>query len=178
MSRPLKIAPVRTEHAAATRALRLRALAEHPLAFRTSSDDEARRSVQDFADDCEERLVARDAGLLGAWRADVLVGMAGFRRDGRAKVRHKVRLGGVYVAPEARGSGVGDALVSACLECMRGIPDATDARLSVGASNRSAQSLYLRHGFRVVGSEPRAIHLDGAFEDEVHMELRLFAEQD
>ncbi len=57
---------------------------------------------------------------------------------------------GVWVAPSARGRGVGDALLATAIEHARaaGHPRAV---LDVGDHNTAAQALYARHGFRPTG---------------------------
>lgn len=57
---------------------------------------------------------------------------------------------GVWVAPDGRGRGVGDALMRGCIEAARA---AGYARLvlDVGDDNAPAIALYARHGFEPTG---------------------------
>ncbi len=60
----------------------------------------------------------------------------------------------MWVAPPARGTGVGDALVVAALEWSRGEGE-SQLTLRVMHHNDRAQRLYRRHGFTTVaGGNP------------------------
>lgn len=93
-----------------------------------------------------ERLLSReDSDLLAAVRDEGLIGYAVCWT-----VADQAELGNVAVAPEARGGGVGGALVRAVLERVvrRG---ARECFLEVRESNTGAQTLYRRLGFQAVG---------------------------
>jgi len=60
------------------------------------------------------------------------------------------------VAADARGRGVGTALCRFALDWARGRGYAGMQFNAVVESNRSAVELYERHGFRVIGTVPRA----------------------
>jgi len=64
-------------------------------------------------------------------------------------VRH---LMACWVEPDARGSGVGDALVEAMVTWSRR-DAATRARVEVYQHNAAAMRLYERHGFRRTGTQ-------------------------
>ena len=57
------------------------------------------------------------------------------------------------VLPSARRRGVATALLEAALEQLR-LAGVTAVFLEVRESNRGAQALYLRRGFRVIGGRP------------------------
>ena len=82
------------------RALRLRALRDHPDAFTSSYADERERPLEAAS----QRLAAH--AFWGAYRHAELWGMVGLEREPRARNRHKATVMGMYVAPEARGQGV------------------------------------------------------------------------
>ncbi|MGY2049283.1 N-acetyltransferase family protein [Methylobacterium sp. JK268] len=152
--------------AAAFRDLRLEGLRDHPAAFGASFDEEAARPVAWFA----ERLAA--GHVLGAWTPEGrLVGLAGLAFHDTAKLRHKALLWGVYLRPEARGTGLAERLIRRVLG--EAGARASDVHLTVGAANAAARRLYARLGFAAYGTEPRALFVDGAFHDEIHMVLRV-----
>jgi len=123
------------------RDLRLRALAEAPYAF--GSTLEAWESAPEGR--WRERLDLPDALNVIAKIDDEAVGMAtGASFDGT------LELISMWVAPEARGRGVGDALVAMISRWARE-RGATELRLAVVAHNANAVRLYLRHGFVDVG---------------------------
>ncbi|HEY7691446.1 MAG TPA: GNAT family N-acetyltransferase [Gaiellaceae bacterium] len=77
----------------------------------------------------------------------------------------------VYVAADARGRGVGSALLD------RLIADADSSGIwtiqaSIFADNTGSIAFHERRGFRVVGTRERIGQLDGAWRDTVLMERR------
>jgi len=79
----------------------------------------------------------------------------------------------MYVAPEARGSGIGRTLLLAALELARSVPAIRQVNLCVNASNSAAIRLYQSAGFEVFGRERGAMIVDGELQDELHMSLQL-----
>lgn len=130
------------------RCLRQLALAEAPAAFGSALADWT------GAGDIEER-----------WRArleDVPVNLvitfdgapAGMVSVAAPDTDGMVELISMWVAPEARGRGVGDEAVrQAIVWATRRFPNC-GMRLSVKAGNRHAVGLYQRHGFVDVGPSP------------------------
>lgn len=131
------------------RHLRLAALADEPDAFGSTLDEEIERPEHAW----RERLVAPTAATLVAH----VVG-----EDGESRPAGVVMIApafgapqhagiyGVWVAPSARGRGVGDALMAAALEHARRAGHSR-AVLDVGDHNAPAQALYARHGFQPTG---------------------------
>src|SRR4249920_1321831 len=91
---------------AAFRALRLRALQEHPEAFTSSFDEDARKPLS-----ATEQRLAGDGGNVfwGAFVEGDIRGMIGLTRDPRAKARHKGDIVAMYVAPELGRRGLARA---------------------------------------------------------------------
>lgn len=159
------------EDAAVYWPLRLRALKEHPEAYVTSYEESVGTPLAEVA----ARLGQSDSVLFGAFdEAGAMVGTAGAFREKRAKARHKATIVGVYVAPEARGRGVGAAVVGAAVECARGWEGVTQLHLAVAVPNEPAERLYRSLGFRTWGREPRAIRLPDRYVDEEHMVLEVW----
>ena len=154
--------------ATAYRALRLRALREHPDAFTSSFEEEAERPLADTT----QRLSNPAERLWGAFDGPQLVGMVGMSRETRLKNRHKARLVGLYVAPEHAGRGVGAALVAAVVQHAVAHPLALLV-LTVTDGNQAAQALYERAGFTSFGVEPDAIRVNGVRLGKRHMALQL-----
>jgi GNAT superfamily N-acetyltransferase len=126
------------EEWAVLRDLRLRALSDSPSAF--ASTYERERMLRD--DEWRERLTRKGRVSLIAFLDDQPVGIAGgFVTDaGYAEVVS------MWVGPDARGKGVGDALVAEVLRWARE-QNVSEARLWVTRGNDVAERLYLRHGF-------------------------------
>jgi ribosomal protein S18 acetylase RimI-like enzyme len=159
------------------RALRLRALRDHPDAFGASYEEGRARPLSYYLDQIRAAVTSPDDCILGAFageQEDELVGMVGFKRESGAKVRHRGYIWGMYAAPEARGQGIGRALIEAALAHARALPGLEQINLSVVTGNDAARALYRSLGFEVYGLERRALKLpDGTYLDEDHMALRL-----
>jgi ribosomal protein S18 acetylase RimI-like enzyme len=72
---------------------------------------------------------------------------------------------GMYVADEAAGRGVGRALLTELLTRAAQIDGLRQVVLLVTSANGSARALYESLGFRVYGTEPDALCIDGVFHD-------------
>ncbi|GAB1335248.1 GNAT family N-acetyltransferase [Streptomyces sp. E-15] len=81
---------------------------------------------------------------------------------------HVLAIQGFAVAEEARGRGVGRALIRAAVEEARG-RGARRLTLRVLGHNAPARALYASEGFAVEGVLPGEFHLDGADVDDVLM---------
>jgi ribosomal protein S18 acetylase RimI-like enzyme len=135
--------------AAAYREIRLRALREDPVPFLASYEEEASRSMDDFA----SRLRTSDPAtqVLGALRDGLVVGTLGFYRHAHTKARHRVSLWGMYVAREERRRGIGKALLDEAIARLRSVGDVEQIELTVVQTEEPARRLYLVRGFEVQG---------------------------
>jgi ribosomal protein S18 acetylase RimI-like enzyme len=85
---------------------------------------------------------------------------------------HVLQIQGLAVAEEARGRGLGRALIRAAVEEARG-RGARRLSLRVLGHNAPARALYESEGFTVEGVQPEEFLLDGAYVDDVLMGRRL-----
>lgn len=152
----------------AYRAIRLHGLKTAPEAFGSTYEIESTRALSEFAD----RLEA--TATFGAFVKGEIVGMVGFWQSNGPRERHKGRIFGTYVKPEARGSGAGRALMGAVLAHAAGIVE--QVTLFVVEDNADAIALYRRVGFTVFGVEPRALKMGDRYQDEYLMIRYLTAE--
>jgi len=166
----VRVREVEPGDADALRRLRADALTRHPAAYATADHEEAALTPADWL------VRATPTPQATIWLAEgeggALAGLAGIRGDGRARTGHVAELWGVYVAPDHRGRGVGDALVGAAVRWARGQGFAR-IRLNVDTENAGAARLYLRHGFVVHGREPDVIRVGEDRRDEYLMHLVL-----
>lgn len=130
----------------AWRVLRLRALADSPRAFGSTledwqSADEARWRA---------RLELPDSRNLVACIAGEPVGMVTC-----ARFENRFELIGMWVEPQSRGRGVGDALIEGACRWARE-RGANAVCLDVKVDNSAAVELYVRHGFLDVGAAAEA----------------------
>ncbi len=155
--------------------LRLRALADHPDAFAQDLEDAATDGERLSRERFETLGIGGNNRIFGALAADgALVGMAGIVGNDRRKLRHRMEIGGVYVAPEARGTGAGRALIEACIDHARQVDGVMQIHIGVAAHNHAAARLYERCGFTRYAREPRLLLLhDGTTVDEDLMVLML-----
>jgi ribosomal protein S18 acetylase RimI-like enzyme len=149
------------DEAALYRDIRLEALRAHPEAFGASFENEAAQPLNFFAG----RLSAN--AIFGGFHDQILLGTAGFMPSAGAKREHKATLWGMYVRPEARGTGLARLLVEAVLDHAQEKVELV--QLSVVAENRTARRLYASLGFEPYGIEAKSLKVEGQYLDEVLM---------
>jgi ribosomal protein S18 acetylase RimI-like enzyme len=151
--------------------LRMTALETDPWSFAESVEELRQISVEEHG----RRIGAGGDSnfVMGAFEGDRGLGMCGFYRETLLKRRHKGHLWGVFVAPAARGKGLGRVLAERAIEMARTVPDLKSIQLTVSITQDAARQLYRRLGFRVFGVEPRGLEIGGEFVDEEHMILDL-----
>ncbi len=158
------------DDAALYRGLRLEGLQSCPTAFSSSWDEENRHALEKFSDRLEKNVT------LGGWlnERSSLCGIASLFVPDTTKLRHKASIVGVYVRPEARGTGLAQALLE---QLIAHASEQVEALLiTVEASNIAALRLYGRLGFEEYGREPRALKVNGAYYDEILMTLSLLSD--
>ena len=101
------------------------------------------------------------------------MGYAGFQRETRAKLKHKGKVLGMYVVPEARGTGLGKQLLVELIAQVRKLEGMEQLQLTVTHSNEAARRLYLSVGFVSFGVEPDAIKVGGQRYAKEYMALAL-----
>lgn len=156
--------------AAMYQSLRLRALQEHPEAFGASYEDEASLAPDAVAERIKETV---DGFVLGAWQNDNLEGIVGLHRSPRIKLRHRAGVGGMYIAPEARGKGVGKAMMQALVERASTLEHLEEIILAVTVGNVAARSIYLAAGFESSHIEKRYLKIDEHYYDIEWMTLQM-----
>ena len=145
---PIDIKSLAADEGLRLRTIRLRALADAPDAFGTTYDETVARPLDSWAAQLQEiaTFVAvvdgEDMGLVRGARDDLQPDTAW--------------LISMWVSPEVRGQGVGEALIDAVVEWAR-ISGARRVLLDVGDHNQPAIALYARKGFEpngIIGSLP------------------------
>ena len=94
-----------------------------------------------------------------------LMAMTGVMRGSSPKTRHSAWIWGVYVTPEWRGLHIAEEIIHSCIEWARS-KDVVLAKLGVAAVNQPAIRCYERCGFKIYGTEPHAVLVDGKYYDE------------
>ena len=170
LSTQLPVRILTSADAAAFRALRLRALKEHPDAFTSSYEEDVAKPLSAT----EQRIAGEpDNVFWGAFVDGAIRGMVGLTREARAKNRHKGDVVAMYVAPEFGRRGLARALLQAVIDHARDGAGLEQLVLSVTRSNEAARELYRAAGFTTFGLEPRAIKVAGDYFDKERMILFL-----
>jgi len=163
------IRPLQPDDADAYVVLRRTMLTEAPWAF--ASSPEFDRGCN--ADQVRESVSRPGSAILGAFDGVDLIGSAGLVRDEKPKRRHIALIWGVYVAPAARGCGLGRSVMQAALDHARTWPGLECIQLAVSERAQAARRLYESLGFTTWGIEPDALRVDGHGHAESHMRLVL-----
>jgi ribosomal protein S18 acetylase RimI-like enzyme len=154
-----RVRRIRPDEADALREIRLRALADTPLAFGST---EAREAVypperwEQWARDSAAGGEQTTFFALGAGGAEAGAAADGARPAGLAYARideddrATAHLFSMWVAPEARGSGAASALVDAVVD-WTAANGARTLRTAVTIGNEGAARLYARAGFTDTG---------------------------
>lgn len=151
-------------------ALRQQALLTSPLAFTASPEDDRGLSLEFMRSSLAN--VASSA-VFGAFDDEILVGMLGIVVSEKLKSRHKATIWGMFVIPQARGRGVGTALLQAAIGRARSWSSVVQVQLSVTEAAGEARRLYEQAGFCKWGTQPRALQWEGHFVAEHHLVLDL-----
>jgi GNAT superfamily N-acetyltransferase len=123
----------------ALRDIRLQALRDAPYAFGSSYSREAAFEAAEW-----RKRATRDGSFLAFLPEVTPAGLAGGFQEGPGTVE----LVAMFVRPQARGRGVGEALIDAVIGWAR-VRDATSVHLWVTETNQAALRLYERCGFTV-----------------------------
>jgi ribosomal protein S18 acetylase RimI-like enzyme len=142
-------------------ALRLRSLRESPEAFGSSYDEELNVSLDAVAQRLDPTRGPTAKIVFGAIVDGVLVGVVGCVQYAKAKSRHKAVIWGMYVAPEARGHGVGRALLDRAVAEAKTWPNVARLVLSVVERGTAARALYRSVGFTPYAREVDAFRQGG-----------------
>lgn len=162
----LTIRQLEPADAQAYKDLRLLGLASDMRAFASSLAAETRLTLDDHRKTLETNTV------FGAFEGETLLGSVGYFVPRHASMAHRGHVWGMIVAPDARGKGIGKAVLSALVENARAA-GLRQLHLGVGAYNVGAIHLYKGLGFATYGTEPRALCIGNQDIDEHLMVLFL-----
>jgi GNAT superfamily N-acetyltransferase len=126
------------------RDVRLAALADAPDAFSSRFEDEAHRRAEEWEADATARSAGSDSANFVAESERGVVGLVGAYRS--SDEPGTVELVSMWVAPRARGTGAGAALVGHVVDWAR-VNGARRVALWVMRENVPAIALYRRTGF-------------------------------
>mmetsp|Transcript_23898 Transcript_23898/g.43418 ORF Transcript_23898/g.43418 Transcript_23898/m.43418 type:complete len:178 (-) Transcript_23898:580-1113(-) len=144
------------------RALRMDGILENPSVFIITAEEAAAVPIE--AD--IQRLQRGDRVL--AFAGETPVGLAGFNRNEVSRASHRAEIGPLYVAPQARGKGVSDLIMTTLMDAAHAV-GIWQLELFVNAENAPAIALYERHGFATAGKIPNSILGADGMEDDLMM---------
>lgn len=145
----------------AVRAIYLAGIATGQATFETTAPDDWHEWSAGKRSDC--RLVARDD--------QSVVGWAALSPVSKRAVYAGVAEASVYVAEEARGQGIGSALLAALVAASEAA-GAWTLQAAIFPANAASLALVKRHGFREVGVRRRIAQHHGRWRDVVLLERR------
>jgi ribosomal protein S18 acetylase RimI-like enzyme len=149
--------------------LRLEALESEPQAFRETASEHRQRTVASYAEQLQQG--GKRSFVFGAFAAGgPLVGMSGFYSN----QPEQGCIWGMYVTAAHRATGTGAALLQALLDHVRATTEVRSVHLTVARSQRSAQNLYTRFGFRISEEKPTTPCGGNLPDDQDNMVLNLF----
>lgn len=160
---------LRPEDAEAYLEHRHEALETEPLAFLSSMEDDIASSEESVREMLDR---APDSVIFGAFD-DGLVGSVGIYREPKRKAAHRGHIWGLYVSPGHRRQGIGRELMDAAVDHARTQLEVSQINLGVTDVAPSALALYESVGFRVWGTEPAYLRVDGRSVDAHHLILTL-----
>ena len=146
------------------RDIRLEGLVSHPEAFGASFEEELEQSEAQFGDRIENNFI-----FGGFADEGTLAGVIAVARSRGAKMRHIASIWGLYVRPEARGSGLSRLLMTAAVDEARTM--CRSLRLTVVSSNDAAIRLYESIGFKAWARDSEALKVGDVYYDEILMRL-------
>jgi GNAT superfamily N-acetyltransferase len=146
---------IRPDEGLRLRTLRLRALADAPLAFGSTFAQEGAFSDEVWGERATHGAAGEDRVTYVAEYGDRWIGMATGLVDSPDDSR--LALVGMFVEPDARGRGIGVALIEAVVAWARE-RGAAHLYLWVTSTNRPAIALYQRCGFRPTGKHKPIDH--------------------
>lgn len=150
--------------------IRLEALKESPYAFASSYEEEKNKTAEKY----KIRFNSPDNTFtFGAFEDSQLVGVVTLVKERLFKLRHRANIVAMYIKPENRGNGIGKSLLLNVIEKAKSIDDIEQIYLTVVTTNVPAKKIYSSSGFKVFGTEKRALKFDNGYYDEEHMVLFL-----
>ena len=149
-------------------------LAAYPASFTSEAiADRSQLSPTRYSSRMGEAASTGSEVSWGCFQGSQLQGAITLKRDAKTKLHHTGHIIGMMVTEKCQGSGMGRALLQACIDLARSTQDLELLTLSVTASNQVAVNLYLQAGFTRYGSLPRAIKVGERYLDKDLMVLAL-----
>jgi RimJ/RimL family protein N-acetyltransferase len=148
------------------RELRLEALQNSPIAFSADYQKNFSHPAK-YWEDLLSPHPEESTMFIGEYEGR-LIAMTGIMRGNSPKTRHSAWIWGVYVNPNWRGLHIAEEIIHSCNDWSKA-RNVVLLKLGVAAVNQPALRCYERCGFKIYGTEPRAVWVDGRYYDEYLM---------
>lgn len=165
MSDDIYVRPLDQRDLEVFRAVRLKALKDHPELYGATYQD----SIQQGAEYWLDILSRQDKEVFGVFDGDVLVGIGGVYVPSDDPVRAEARFVMGYIDPGYRGRGLSHLLFDARMGWSRARPYLKRLCIQHREGNEFIRRVILAHGFTFVRREER----DGALAADMVYEKRL-----
>ena len=160
---------LRKEDVAAYRKARLECLFEFPDHFGSSHAEESKKKELKFEDIIRDETC--DSYMMGAFDNKLLIGLCGFKREDRAKTKHRGEIVQMYVNKEHANQNIGSCLLKTVIEKAFENPDIEQISLSVVHQNEKANKVYEHLGFSEYGRLENYFKSDTRYWDQRFMIL-------
>ncbi|STX88286.1 GNAT family N-acetyltransferase [Legionella feeleii] len=147
------------------RSIRLSALKDSPDSFCSTFEEEVKWKRSDF-----QRLLINNH-LIGIFIDEVLASCAGLYLSNSPRQNHRGIVWGIYTRPEYRMRGLATLLLQTLISQAK--RKVVQLHLTCIVNNKAAVSFYQKLGFKIYGTEPRAMKIDDVFFDAHLMVLEL-----
>lgn len=168
-----EISEARQQDSSAIKNLMLKALQSDPTAFSTDYSDYANNSETWWQNYLFNYVVKINAKMLLAKDGDQLTAMVGVLFDSKNRRKHVASVVWFYVAPEARGSGLGRLLFNTLMKDIETNPNIKKINLLVNTPQVKAIEIYKKFGFDIVGKLKEELLVNNKYIDEYIMEKYL-----
>lgn len=152
--------------------LRFEALKSDENVFGATYEEERKRTKEDLITKFNNNYInpREESFVLGAFDDEnQMIGVVGFYREKRVKLRHKATIWGMYVTSQYRRLKVGQSLISEAINIAKSMEGLEQLNLIVVSNNIKAVSLYKTVGFVTYGKEKNAIKCGNKYFDEDYM---------
>ncbi len=163
------IRPLTPDDAEAFFAVRLRGLELHPEAYGTGADVWRKAPIEQVAAMLESGADPAARMVFGAFDGEELIGVVGFRREGRVAIRHKGSIWGFFVDPRHRRRGVGGDLLRTALGHAASCEGMQYVRAVVTITDPTALHTFESVGFDRYGLERGALRVGNTSHDQAYL---------
>ena len=149
------------------RMARYECLKTYPESFGSTFQEEVQKTELLF--DPYLKSADPDNFLFGAFNQDHCIGLCGFLRNPKIKLRHSGTLVHLYVHRDFLGNGIGKRLMEHTIDRAFSLPDLEFILLNVLNNNTRAIKLYENLGFEVYGLLKKYFRVGNQYKDQLMM---------